>query len=95
MRLYPRHHHDTASRVLDEKAVVITLNDGRMHTLNEVGTWIWEHADGSRSVSDIIAALLEEFDVDEAIARADVASYVELLAERDVLELHEKPEGEG
>ena len=36
----------TASRVIDGRAVVIVLDAQTLHTLNAVGTRVWELADG-------------------------------------------------
>ena len=43
----------TASRVIDGKAVVITIDRNELHVLNAVGTRVWELSDG-RSLEDII-----------------------------------------
>jgi hypothetical protein len=88
---YPRPHPDSAGRVLDGEAVVVTPADGKMHTLNEVGTWIWERADGARSGADLVESLVEDFDIDEETARADVVAFLEALVEKGVLELSDAP----
>ncbi len=89
MRRYPRPHPDSAGRILDGEAVVVTPADGKMHTMNEVGTWLWERCDGRRTVAEIVKELTGEFDVDEETARADVTAFVSLLQEKGVLDLCE------
>ena len=69
----------TASRVIEGKAVVIVIDQQKLHTLNEVGTFIWERADG-RPVSEIVAEVVTEFEVDEARALADTMQFVDELS---------------
>lgn len=93
MDTYPVPHPDSAGRVLDGEAVVVTPSDSKMHTLNEVGTWLWERCDGTRSVADLIDELIDEFDVDEDTAKADVTGFVRALVDRGVLEARDEPLG--
>lgn len=88
---YPSHHPDTAGRVLDGEAVVVTPADSRMHTMNEVGTWLWTHADGSRSVDQLAEALVEDFEVDLETARRDLVAFVEDLEQKGILVLSDAP----
>ncbi len=48
----------------------------RVFVLNDVGRWIWEHADGSRAEDDLVAEMVREFDVGEDRARDEVASFL-------------------
>lgn len=52
-----------------------------LFTLNEVGSWIWAHLDGSRSTTDLAGELAEEFDVDIAEAVRDTEAFMETLLE--------------
>jgi hypothetical protein len=65
----------TASRVIGERAVVVVIDDRKLHTLNAVGTRVWELADG-RSLGAIADALCDEFEVERDIALADVRRFV-------------------
>lgn len=76
----------TACRVIDGKAVVITIDQNQLHVLNSVGTRVWELADG-RSFAQIVAGIVEEFEVDPARARLDVQSFVEQLLALGALQL--------
>lgn len=71
----------TAVRVLGGEALVLVIDRRELHRLNDVGTRVLELCDGRRSVSAIADQLAEEFEVEPAIARADVERFVgELLA---------------
>jgi len=68
----------TASRVIDGKAVVITIDHNQLHVLNAVGTRVWELADG-RPLSDIVDDVVREFAVDRERAALDVCTFAEQL----------------
>lgn len=52
-----------------------------LYTLNEVGAKVYELIDGKRTVGQICAAILEEFEVSDEQARADVTEFIEKLVE--------------
>jgi hypothetical protein len=68
----------TASRVIDGKAIVITIDRNQLHVLNDVGTRVWQLADG-RSLTEIVDAIVSEFEVERERATADVHRFVEQL----------------
>lgn len=64
-----------------EVATSILFADGSMVTLNLLGTEIWKRCDGL-SEDEIIAGLLNEFDVDESVLRSDVSAFLQDLADK-------------
>lgn len=58
------------------RTVLLRLEDGGYYALDEVGATIWELCDGTRTVSEIVALLCEEFDAPEATVREDVLEFV-------------------
>jgi hypothetical protein len=50
-----------------------------------VASRIWELCDGRSAVEDIAAAIVEEFEVDLATARRDVAEFVREMLEDGLL----------
>lgn len=85
-----RQSERTASRVIDGKAVVIVLDAQKLHTLNEVGTRVWELADG-RSLASIADALAADFEVDRETALADAMRFADQLRALGAIDL-EPPE---
>ena len=59
----------------------ILFADGTMITLNLLGTEIWKRCDGL-TIEELVAALLEEFEVEPDILRHDVAAFLSELAEK-------------
>jgi hypothetical protein len=51
-----------------------------------VGSEIWEHIDGYRSVADIIDFVVSEFDVTAETAEHDVTEFLEQLREIPAIE---------
>lgn len=56
-----------------------------MITLNDTGRFLWERLEKGAEVDELVAALLEEYDVDEATARAGVDAFVTKLEENALL----------
>lgn len=56
-----------------------------MITLNDTGRFLWERLEKGAEADELVAALLAEYDVDEAIARAGVDAFLEKLKANDLL----------
>jgi len=48
-----------------------------VYNLNESSAFIWELIDGKRKIGEIISALTEEYDIDNASDAKDVFSFVD------------------
>ena len=58
---------------------------GGMIRLNESGSFLWERLTEETNRGLLIAALLEEYDVERSVAETDVHRVVELLKEQHCL----------
>lgn len=54
--------------------------------LNTTGVFVWEQLDGRRTVSELSQAVAAKFGVEEAVATADVTSFLVSLLERNLAE---------
>ena len=61
----------------------VDFND--MITLNDTGSTLWKRLEQEVQREDLIHALLDEYEVDEATAGAAVDSFVQRLKELDLL----------
>lgn len=61
------------------------LNLNMMITLNDTGKFLWERLETGAEVEELVSALLAEYDVDEATARAGVERFVSKLNENGFL----------
>ena len=68
--------------VAGETVVVPTGDDldlNMMITLNETGKFLWQKLEQGAEETELVAALLEEYDVNEQTAREHVALFVKKL----------------
>lgn len=63
-----------------------TKNFRGMIKLNETGRFLWDLFLEEKTVDEAVAALLETYDVEEAIAREDVERFVSVLLENGFAE---------
>jgi hypothetical protein len=61
--------------------VLVAPSSPSIQTLNEVGTLIWQLADG-RPIAEIVDAVVNEFEVERIQAATDVESFVQDLEGR-------------
>ncbi len=67
------------------QTVLLRLADGGYYALDEVGAMIWELCDGVRSISNIVAALCEEFDAPPDMITADALEFIGELRREQLL----------
>ena len=60
-------------------------NFDMMITLNDTGRFLWEHLENETNESELVQALLAEYDVTEEVAAKSVAAFVARLKELDFL----------
>ena len=78
-----RQKQDIVVRNIGNESVIVPLRNkvaemDILYTLNETGAFIWGQVDGRNDVAGIIGLLMNEFSVDEEVAKRDV---VELLGQ--------------
>ena len=84
-----RQSERTASRVIEGKAVVITVDQNELHVLNGVGTRVWQLLDG-RALEAVVGTIVSEFEVDAERAAADVCRFVEQLLSLGALQIERR-----
>jgi hypothetical protein len=73
------------SRLVGDETVLLDLASGIYFGLDGVGKRIWESVSEGNSLSQTIAIIVAEFEVDEKQAQADVIEFVSNLVERRLL----------
>ena len=58
---------------------------GSIIKLSETGAFLWEQLSEDKDKSELVCALINEFDVDEATASSDIDKFVEKLRAADLL----------
>jgi hypothetical protein len=85
----PIQAENVQGRVLENEAVVVLPEQGKIKVLNETGARIWSMADGRRSVREIAAQLAAEYNLPQADAEADTLAFISELMAKGVLKLAE------
>ena len=70
---------------IDNEVVMLSLKQGEYYGLDSVGTRIWELLENEQTFSQLIASLMEEFEVEEHLCRVDTMEYLETLYEKELL----------
>ena len=73
--------------VVDDELVMLDARIGAYFGLDGVGTRIWELLEEPRSVEDLCAVLVSEFDVDLEQCRAELTTFIGELADAQLVEL--------
>jgi len=76
---------ESPTRKIDDFEHVLDTATGTLHTFNEVGARIWALIETERPVSEVIAAIVEEYDVDPAEAEEDVLGFLGDLHEKGLV----------
>jgi hypothetical protein len=63
--------------------IVLTFNG--LITVNEVGVSIWNMLQKEVTFEEIVKGILDEYEVEESVARQDVEEFLEKLAENGIL----------
>ena len=88
---YPYPSEQAASTVVDEQAVIILTDSGKVTILNNLGTFVWELSDGTRTIAEIIREIIEKFEVDQLTAESDVCLFLNELIEIQALIFSDNP----
>jgi len=89
---YIRRSSQIAARMLGGEMMIMSVKDSTFFMLDPVATAIWQAADGSSSLSQIVTEkICAEFDVSPEIAAQDAEEFVQELAEHGILLISDHP----
>jgi hypothetical protein len=72
---------------LGGEAVVMGIDNGVYYGLNTVGAKIWQMLEKPRTVRQIVSAMVDEFEVDEARLTDDVVRFLHGLASQGLIDV--------
>lgn len=75
-----------ATRNVGTELVLVPLKNNvadmnALYTMNETGSFIWDHIDGTNTEEAIVLALKAEFEVEETEARRDLEGFLRSISE--------------
>ncbi len=76
---------DALSRELDGEILLLDLKTSQYFGLSGSGARIWQMVEAGHDGHNIVAALMREFDADDAQIRADVTGLLDDLVARGLL----------
>jgi hypothetical protein len=89
---YVARSKEIAARRLGGETMIMSGRDSTLYTLNEVATVIWEAADGSTPLDEIVTKkVCAEFDVTPEEAMGDATALVAELVDHGILMISENP----
>jgi hypothetical protein len=81
-----------AARRVAGEMVILSADDSSLYVLNELGTLLWEAADGRTSLRQIVDDVVcREFEVDAATGLEDAEAFLRQLADHGILRLSSTP----
>ena len=83
---------EIAARKFDGEMIIMSARDSTIFTLSEVATIIWEAADGSTPLDEIVATRISsQFEVAPEVALEDAEHLVQELAVHGILLISDQP----
>jgi len=76
---------DIITSEADGEIVMMNIETGQYHSINEVGSDIWKMLESPIKLSDICEKLLAEYDIDEKTCQDEVMKFVEHLSKEGLL----------
>jgi hypothetical protein len=77
-----------AARRVAGEMVILSADDSSLYVLNELGTILWEAADGCTPLRQIVERrICTEFEVDLATGLQDAEAFLDRLAAHGIVEL--------
>jgi hypothetical protein len=91
-KLYVARSPAVASRKLGCEMMIMSARDSTLFTLNETATILWEFADGSVPLDEIVELrICSEFDAKSVEAVRDAEALAKALADHGILRISQEP----
>lgn len=82
------------SRHMEDEAVLVHPQRGKVKVLNQVGAEIWKQLDGAASIEEIVDHLVQRYPVERKILEADALHFISELFARELISLENQGEAE-
>jgi hypothetical protein len=90
--LYIARSRQIAARALDGEMMIMSASDSKLFNLNELGTLIWQAADGATALEEIVTRkVCAQYEVEPSEALTDAEAFVRELAEQGIMLLSDQP----
>lgn len=82
----PKLHPQVRYTVVKNEGVVIAQDEGEVHIVNEVASFLLPLLDGTRLKKDIIRLMVDEYDVEEETAWGDLEDFLDELQKHNLIQ---------
>lgn len=76
---------DISARTIGGETIVLDLPSSQYFAITGIGSRVFELLTEEQTLDDLVAAILAEYEVDEAVARRDVEAFVDRLRQAQLL----------
>lgn len=91
-KLYVARNPRVAARSIDGEMMIMSGRDSSLFTLNKTATLLWQAADGTTPLDEIVEhRICTEFEVEPAEALHDAETLARELASHEILQISEEP----
>ena len=74
-------------KLIEDKVVLLDMDEGRAITLNEVGSHIWTALEKHKTQEELLQDVTSAFDIDENTARKDTIAFLDDMLKRDLIRI--------
>lgn len=82
-----RQHPEQIAAEADGEVLMMHIESGNYFGLNEVASFIWNQLEEPRRIDAICAAVLSEFDVDEARCQTDALAFLQGMIDDELVQV--------
>jgi len=91
-KLFVARNPRVAARSLDGEMMIMSARDSTLFTLNKTATILWQSADGTTPLDEIVQSrICTEFEVEREVALQDAEALARELASHEILQISEHP----
>ena len=79
--------HRVPWRIVQDKAVLVSVKNSELMALNKTGTDIWAFLETEKNLDEIVEYIFSKYDIQRQKAEQDVKSFIEKMTDKKVLDL--------
>ena len=72
-------------KLIEDKVVLLDMDEGRAITLNEVGSHIWTSLEKEKTNDELVLDVVTAFNIDEDTAKKDTHSFLDEMLKKDLI----------
>lgn len=72
-------------KLVEDKVVLLDMDEGRAIMLNEVGSHIWTTLANQKTKDELVQDVITAFDIDEDTAKKDTHSFLNEMIKKDLI----------